>query len=409
MHKDAWVGAINLSEDKVKLLRSMFKCVQCRSNEHTLPNCPLMKNWIIKKKPRDTNTPELESQARPIGGVSSVATPMSSPSVVSPVMPESLPRSLSPVLEEPEESYADDHIASVEFDLLENFGSLDLTTSEIGLLYSAPALISPLGSVCSASSSQLNSAQESSPHHFKLIVDSGCTRHMVPFRSAFISYKDTPNSYVILADKSRVPCLGTGVVYFTLQNKSVLLHEVLHVPKLRSPLLSVRCFRRLHGCSFVADNSGSFLTFPDFILPVDDSSDCTIDGCLGVQRSLDFDSHLVGCSAAVSDNTRFRMSRRPVRLSSPPQASTLATPVMSSPHPTLADTPNLPSVPEEKLTSLPSEQLNSILDDLNIPSSTTLDDKLSPTQLQEVTNAIVAHLQKYGRVTTELLHFVRDG
>jgi hypothetical protein len=181
------------------------------------------------------------------------------------------------------------------------------------------------------------------------------------------------------------------------------------VPKLRSPLLSVRCFRRLHGCSFVADNSGSFLTFPDFVLPVDDSSDCTIDGCLGAQRSVDFDSCLVGCSAAVSDNTRFRKSRHPARSSSSPQPSTLAAPVMSSPQPTLADTPDLPSIPEEKLTSLPSEQLKSILEDLNIPSSTTSDDKLSPTQLQEVTTAIVAHLQKYGCVTTELLHFIRDG
>jgi hypothetical protein len=36
------------------------------------------------------------------------------------------------------------------------------------------------------------------------------------------------------------------------------------------------------------------------------SSDCTINGCLGVTRNLDFDSCLIGCSSAVSDNTRFR-------------------------------------------------------------------------------------------------------
>jgi len=48
MHKDAWVGAVNLLEEKAKLLRSMFKCVQCHSDDHTLPHCPLMKNWILK-------------------------------------------------------------------------------------------------------------------------------------------------------------------------------------------------------------------------------------------------------------------------------------------------------------------------------------------------------------------------
>jgi hypothetical protein len=50
MHKESWVGAVNLQEDFFKQLRQMFKCVQCRTNDHTLPSCPLMKNWIIKKK-----------------------------------------------------------------------------------------------------------------------------------------------------------------------------------------------------------------------------------------------------------------------------------------------------------------------------------------------------------------------
>ncbi len=48
MHPEAWIGAINLSEDFVKKLRSLFKCPQCRTNDHTLPSCPLMKNWVIK-------------------------------------------------------------------------------------------------------------------------------------------------------------------------------------------------------------------------------------------------------------------------------------------------------------------------------------------------------------------------
>jgi hypothetical protein len=79
MHKDAWIGAINLPEDKVKLLQSMFKCVQCRTNDHTLPNCPLMKNWIIRKKPRESTPPDSESQTRNVGGVSSVTTPLNCP------------------------------------------------------------------------------------------------------------------------------------------------------------------------------------------------------------------------------------------------------------------------------------------------------------------------------------------
>jgi hypothetical protein len=57
MHKDSWIGAINLPEEYVKQLRQLFKCVQCRSNEHTLTSCPLMKNWIIRKKVPRTEQP----------------------------------------------------------------------------------------------------------------------------------------------------------------------------------------------------------------------------------------------------------------------------------------------------------------------------------------------------------------
>lgn len=40
--------------------------------------------------------------------------------------------------------------------------------------------------------------------------------------------------------------------------------------------MQVHC-RCGQGCSFVADESGRFLTFPDFIVEVDDSKDCLVD------------------------------------------------------------------------------------------------------------------------------------
>jgi hypothetical protein len=216
-----------------------------------------------------------------------------------------VPRSSSPITEESHE-FVEDHSGSVEFDLLEGMSSLDVTTREIIFPFTESIFKRPLGSACSVSSSKTMNEMSNSSSHFKLFVDRGCTRHMFPFKSVFISYKETPHSYVILADKSKVACLGSGTVQFSLQNKSIILHDVLHVPKLISPLLSVQCFRRLNGCGFLADDTGSFPTFLKFIFPVDDSSDCTINGCLGVTRNLDFDSCLIGCSSAVSDNTRFR-------------------------------------------------------------------------------------------------------
>ncbi len=58
IHSESWIGAINLDEEHVKILRSLFKCPQCRTNNHTFPSCPLLKNWVIKKKVRSDTLPE---------------------------------------------------------------------------------------------------------------------------------------------------------------------------------------------------------------------------------------------------------------------------------------------------------------------------------------------------------------
>jgi hypothetical protein len=167
---------------------------------------------------------------------------------------------------------------------------------------------------------------------------------MCPIREAFTSYKPTPQSYVILADKSKVPCLGTGTVMFTLQDKNISLRDVLHVPKLQSPLLSVRCYRRLKGCCFLADNSGSFLTFPH------DSSDCTIARKIcSSNTTTHFDSSLAGCISAVSDNTRLRKNHRPIIPKNTPKDPTISTNEsnlhLSTDLPTITEMDDTPLIP----------------------------------------------------------------
>jgi len=70
LHSDPWIGAINLDEAHVKILRSMFKCLQCCTNNHTFPSCPLLKNWVIKKKVR----PDLTPESQPSGAARSAVT-----------------------------------------------------------------------------------------------------------------------------------------------------------------------------------------------------------------------------------------------------------------------------------------------------------------------------------------------
>jgi len=69
----------------------------------------------------------------------------------------------------------------------------------------------------------------------------------------------------------------------------------------------------------MADNSGTFLTFPTFILPVDDSSDCIISSQLidhpALCRLVHYSEHENYSTSAVSDGTHNQTGRRPVCIS----------------------------------------------------------------------------------------------
>jgi hypothetical protein len=233
---------------------------------------------------------------------------------------------------------------------------------------------------------------------------------MFPFRDLFIHYTPTPGSYVILANKSRVSCTGSGTVRFSLRGKAIILHDVLHVPKLRSPLLSVRCFWRLVGCSFLANNTGSFLTFPTFILNIEDSSDCTIPGHSSFSTQPHFDSRQAGSIAAISDNTRFRNNRRPVILPKPAKDPEPQAPTSCSLAP-VDDTSSSLSIDGHSQQSgdpihLPHDR--SILRDLHLDLPPASSSPLSPTQVCEITTTVAQHLEKHRKITLDLINLLRD-
>ena len=118
-------------------------------------------------------------------------------------------------------------------------------------------------------------------------VDSGATGDMCPLREAFQDYVPLKSGYVTVANNARVPCLGRGTICLRLGGKTVRLRNALHIPDLDMTLISSRVHRRRGaGCSFVADGTGCFLTFPTFFLEIDDSLDC-----------------VVACSACHDENT----------------------------------------------------------------------------------------------------------
>jgi hypothetical protein len=108
-----------------------------------------------------------------------------------------------------------------------------------------------------------------------VVADMGATNHMLPDRSAFISYKSIRNLCVRMGNNSFAPVLGWGKAIISLNRQRLLIHNVLHVPALRVPLYSLRAHLHQPGCGFV----GSHVTrmhayFPGVVLSIDTSTDC---------------------------------------------------------------------------------------------------------------------------------------
>jgi hypothetical protein len=263
-----------------------------------------------------------------------------------------------------------------------------------------------------------------SPEEFDIIIDSGATAHMVPFRECFIDYKATPNRYVILADSKKSPCLGQGSVRLTMGGVTVLIKDVLHVRALRCPLYSVRCHRRSIGCAFLADNEGIYLTFPKFIIPVDDSVDCIVKGKFAYPDStLYFDARLAGTVSAVSDSTRHRNNRRPVVQPIPTQSPTIDSTLAhcqvtnenlpdGSPCSSVGNNIELDSTTSFSMPVV-NEDLNApdpivmVMDELGLNAAEFSGSKLSPVQIQQIIQACIKDLTANGCISMKLVNLLR--
>ena len=135
-------------------------------------------------------------------------------------------------------------------------------TSSIGA-YAAARLGSPDACVFTSQSDEA-----------ECCADSGATDFMLPDRQAFISYHRCFHRYALLGNDTKVPILGEGTAVFSLNGKTLLIRNVLHVPDLRAPLYSLRKHKAMKGCgTFNFYGVGSYILFPHFALRIDDSVD----------------------------------------------------------------------------------------------------------------------------------------
>jgi hypothetical protein len=73
-----------------------------------------------------------------------------------------------------------------------------------------------------------------------LVANTGATDHMIPDKSAFISYHPVTGRHIRMGNNSFAPILGTGLAIISLKGKRILIQDCLHVSALRNPLYSLR-------------------------------------------------------------------------------------------------------------------------------------------------------------------------
>ena len=79
-------------------------------------------------------------------------------------------------------------------------------------------------------------------------ADSGASEDMLPDYSTFRTYHHLHNRYSTLGDTTRLPIEGNGTAVYTLNGKTILTRNALHISALRGPIYYLRKHCQRPGC-----------------------------------------------------------------------------------------------------------------------------------------------------------------
>ena len=101
-------------------------------------------------------------------------------------------------------------------------------------------------------------------------ADSGASEDMFPDYSTFNTHHHLTYCYATLGDTTKLPIEVIGTTVYTLNCRTIITCNALHIPALRVPLYSLLKHRQQPGCGVYSwYKDGSYLFFPDFILQVE--------------------------------------------------------------------------------------------------------------------------------------------
>ena len=100
---------------------------------------------------------------------------------------------------------------------------------------------------------------------------------MFPDYSIFKTYHCLTNRYATLGDTARLPIEGKCTAVYTINSRTILTLNNLHITALQGPLYSLCKHHQRPGCGVYSSYKYvSYLFFPNFILQVEDSNDIII-------------------------------------------------------------------------------------------------------------------------------------
>ena len=103
---------------------------------------------------------------------------------------------------------------------------------------------------------------------------------MFPDYSTFKTYHCISNWYATLGDTTRITIEGIGTAVYTLNGRTIINHNDLHIPALRGPIYSLWKHCQIPGSGvYYYYKDGSYIFFPNFILQVEDSYDNIVSYC----------------------------------------------------------------------------------------------------------------------------------
>ena len=110
-----------------------------------------------------------------------------------------------------------------------------------------------------------NYVSSTHPTTSTFVVDSGATDHMCNNRKFFsaLHMQTSINRFVRLGDgKQKIPIHGVGKIQYEVNNKVIVLHNVLYVPDLDVSLYSVKQHMRYQGCYEHSENDICTIAYP---------------------------------------------------------------------------------------------------------------------------------------------------